>query len=235
MAGQHGARQQKRVAKQKAKKSAKRAVQLRRSSSDPTVRLAPAEKWQVVQALMAEQLWDNGIGYLTIARRDSEGMLVFAAYLVDVYCLGVKNTFWQTGTKHDYKELVDRLETNMTMRLVTPAYLAKLVTGAVEYARNLGFSPHPDYRHSSRLLAGIDASACPEEFTFGRDGKPFYIQGPNESVAEAAAIARHIQAAGGLFTVGGPAAGLQALPGTDDDWAEDESRDDDADFAREPF
>ena len=48
---------------------------------------------------------------------------------------------------------------------ITPACLVKIVKGGVEYARSMGFSPHPDYRHASMLLEGIDPSTCTERFS----------------------------------------------------------------------
>ena len=101
------------------------------------------------------------------------------------YCLGVKNAFWNAGPPGDFKELLQKMEQTQTMVAISPACLVKIVEGAVEYARSFGFPPHPDYRHAALLLSGIDPKACTHEFTFGRDGKPFYIQGPNESPAMA--------------------------------------------------
>ncbi len=201
MAGSHGARQQKRVAKQKAKRAAKHSKAEMRTSVDPNVRLQSAEKWPVVGAVAAASLWKDGIGYLAIARRESEGQLVFAVFLVDTYCLGVKNAFWQAGTQQVYDELLRRMAATQTMRPIAPACLVKVVQGAVDYAKSFGFPPHPDYRHAARLLAGVDPATCPEQFTFGRDGKPFYIQGPHESTAQAAAIMQRIRTAGGHFLV----------------------------------
>jgi len=212
MAKNHGPRQQKRVAKQKAKRSAKRFILLRNSSNDPTIRLQRAERWPVVQVLVGAKLWDDGIGYLTIARQESEGRLIFAVFLVDVYCLGVKNAFWRAGTHQDLKDLIRQMEEGQKMRAITPACLAKIVKGAVEYAQSFGFPPHPDYRHASILLDGIDPSTCPNQFTFGRDGRPFYIQGPNESLAEATAISQRIQDAGGHYLMAIPGAGVGELP-----------------------
>ena len=96
------------------------------------------------------------------------------------------------------------MEETQTMSAIAPACLVKIVTGAVEYAQSFGFPPHRDYRHASMLLAGIDPSTCPEQFTFGRAGKPFYVQGPNESSAQAAAIMQRVQEAGGHFLVAIP-------------------------------
>lgn len=192
---------QKKLAKQKAKRSEKRFRQQQLNSKDPTVRLRHAEKWPIVQALVGAKLWKEGIGYLAIARQEAEGRLVFGAYLVDAYCLGVKNAFWNAGPPGDFKELLQKMEQTQTMVAISPACLVKIVEGAVEYARSFGFPPHPDYRHAALLLSGIDPKACTHEFTFGRDGKPFYIQGPNESPAMASAIMQRIQEAGGHFLI----------------------------------
>ncbi len=213
MAKDHGARQQKRVAKQKAKRQAKRAILLRRDSKDPTIRLQGAEKWPVVQALVASEIWEEGIGYLVIMRQGPDGQLIFAAFLVDVYCLGVKNALWRTGTRQEYDDMVKHLSQSQRMRTITPACLVKIVKGGVEYARAMGFSPHPDYRHAAMLLEGIDPSTCSEEFTFGRDGKPFYIQGPNETSSQAAAIMQRVQSLGGHYFIALPGDGTGDFPG----------------------
>ena len=74
MAKKHGAKQQKRLAKQKAKRLEKRSLLARRSSKDPTIRLEPAEKWPVVEAFMSSELWEEGIGYLVIAQEPEGGL-----------------------------------------------------------------------------------------------------------------------------------------------------------------
>ncbi len=127
--------------------------------------------------------------------------MVLAVYLVDVYCLGVKNAFWRAGTQADREGIVHRLEQVGSISATTPAAVAKIVKGAVDYAASFGFAPHPDYHHAAMLLEGIDPSTCPTEFTFGLDGKPFYVRGPNESLAEAEFIAQRIQEYGGEFMV----------------------------------
>jgi hypothetical protein len=228
MAKDHGARQQKRLAKQKAKRLEKRSILARLSSKDPTIRLQRAERWPVVESMAGAKLWKDGIGYLAIARREAEGRLVFAVFLVDVYCLGVKNAFWQEGESGDFKDLIQKMETTQPMRPISAACLVKIVKGAVEYARSFGFPPHPDYRHAATLLAGIDTATCTQEFTFGRDGKPFYIQGPHESPAQARAISERIAGAGGhyLFELADP--GSPELADSEDDFDEIDSLDDDS-------
>jgi hypothetical protein len=227
MAQNHGARQQKKVAKQRAKRAEKRSKLLGRDSADPTIRLQSAEKWPIVRAVVGGRIWEDGIGYLAIARRDSGGTVVFASFLVDVYCLGVKDAFWRAGSSLEFDKLVGNMARTQTMRPIAPACLVKIIKGAVEFAQSFGFPPHPDFRHASMLLAGIDPTTCENEFAFGRDGKPFYIQGLNESPARAAAITESIRGAGGHFIVGGPVAGLHGLPDIEDDFEDDDLDDSD--------
>jgi hypothetical protein len=199
MAKNHGAKDQKRLAKQKAKRLAKRSEIRKRDSKDPAVRLQSTAKWPVVEALCGDRLWEDGIGTLLIARRDPTGGLVFAVFLVDVFCLGVKNAFWRPGTPSDIEDVLKHIGQAETMRAVTPACLVKAIKGAVEYARSWGFLPHPEYGHASMLLDGIDPSSCPTKLQYGYKGRPFYVQGPNESPAEAAAIMQRVQNAKGHF------------------------------------
>jgi hypothetical protein len=213
MAKSHGAKEQKRAAKQKARRQAKRAVLTQRASDDPTLRLQDAAKWPIVRAHLGGKIWKEGIGHALIARREPAGGLVYAVFLIDVYCLGVKSAFWRTGLSSEIDEVLKKMENFESMRDVDPACLAKVVTGAVDYASSFGFAPDPDYRHASKLLAGIDPSTCASTFTYGHEGRPFYIQGPNESPAQAEAIVRAIQMAEGHFIV--------AVPPDDDDEAEE--------------
>lgn len=226
MAKKHGAKQQKKLAKQRAKRQAKRGVLARRTSKDPTVRLQHAEKWPVVQALVSRELWDEGIGYLVLAREDPEGQTVFASYLVDVLCLGVKDCFWDAGTREEFRQMIERMEEVQRLSSIKPGCLAKIVQGAVDFAQSFGFPPHPDFRHTSMLLAGIDPSECRDHYEFGRDGRPYYIQGPNESVGRAMAIIERVQEAGGHFMAVSPALGDELVE-LEDDYDEVDEDDDD--------
>jgi hypothetical protein len=227
MAKKHGAKEQKRIAKQKAKRAEKRLNLIRRTSTDPTIRLQRAEKWPVVRALAGAELWEVGIGDLAIARQESEGQLVFGFFLVDVYCLGVKNAMWRAGTPGDFEELIRHIEQNQTMRPILPACLVKIVKGAVEYAQSYGFPPHADYRHAAMLLEGIDPATCLQEFRFGFNGRPLYIQGPHESPAEVMAIVQQVQLAGGNYTLAFPGAGSEKLAGIEGGFDDFDSGDED--------
>jgi hypothetical protein len=56
------------------------------------------------------------------------------------------------------------------------------------YPRDLGFSSHPYYKYDRGIFGDIDLSFCPIKYTYGKDGKPFYIRGPYESLNDAKRI-----------------------------------------------
>jgi hypothetical protein len=50
----------------------------------------------------------------------------------------------------------------------------------VEYARELGFPPAPDYEAAERIFGDIPIDMAEPAFVFGRNGKPLYLAGPGE-------------------------------------------------------
>jgi len=72
-------------------------------------------------------------------------------------------------------------------RLVEPSYAKTLIHEAKDYAMRIGFKPHRDFIKVQWMLKNIPIDDT-QMFTFGKDNKPFYIQGPNESQADV----RHI-------------------------------------------
>src|ERR1019366_7063679 len=165
------------------------------------IRLAAAPHWPIVETLIPETLLSQGIGQLLITRRLPDGRLAVANLLVDVYCLGVKNAYWNIISEWEYDKLKRKVSELGTLHPVTPEYFAKLIYGAVEFAHAIGIAPHPDYGHARLLLAGIDPSLCADEFTFGKEGKPFYINGPYDSAEKIQVIMHKVKLAGGEISL----------------------------------
>jgi hypothetical protein len=108
---------------------------------------------------------------------------------------------------------------------MTPACGRKLIEDAIAYARQFGLSPHADYKKAARALGGINSAECDTVFTFGKDGKPLYIQGPHDSGQFALRVVQALKSHCGEgnchFILGGP------MPDIDeeDQWvAEDDGK-----------
>jgi len=123
----------------------------------------------------------GGLVGILVARRHRYDRVSVCGYLVDVYCLGVKNA------------LGPKIMTDTELSGFRPSYFdsfasgwqdapvelaADLVFGGVEYARGLGFEPHPDLAPAAGHLGPWKGPAA---ITFGCDGKPFYVPGPYDN------------------------------------------------------
>ena len=144
---------------------------------------AAASRAPVADVWVPAQLFDRGIGSVWISRALPDGDYAIASFLVDTFCLGVKDALYQIVDARKYAELMELVQQSPDAPLLRehPAYARKLVERAVAYARELGLEPHADYKAASLLFGDIDASACPASFVFGQDGRPLYIAGPNDS------------------------------------------------------
>jgi hypothetical protein len=124
----------------------------------------------------------EGMVIVLVAREQGVGRkLSVCGYLVDVFCLGLKNTNGP-DLKSD-SELIEYRHAFFSRYdgdpLEVPLELARhLVFGAVDYARGLGFEPHVDFAATSGHL-GVWTGGS--DIEFGRDGKPFYAQGPYDN------------------------------------------------------
>jgi len=150
----------------------------------------------IYECLVPDALFEIGIGNVIVSRRTPTGNITFGAFLVDVFCLGVKSAFLTVVREFDYENKVkaslmmsDELQ---TFESIHPECAKKLVEGAMAYAKELGFSHHQDYENAKNIFGDIVSSNCPVKYKYGKDGKPFYIRGPNETMAEAKEIVNQL-------------------------------------------
>lgn len=143
---------------------------------------------------VTDDLFEIGIGEALIVRQLPDGELAVSVFMVDVFCLGVKNAFFTVLPKSDYDNLKSTiLERGCEVENLHPSCAKKLVVGAVAYAKALGFNPHADYKQAAALFGAIDDSVCPVNYQYGKDNKPFYFRGPHESLAQAQKIIKTLQ------------------------------------------
>jgi hypothetical protein len=186
--------------KQLTKKKKKRAI--KKTAAVPTVggfsnalRLAKQSAiLPIHECLMPEELFDkNGIGTVVISRKMSGADFAISVILLDVYCLGVKNAYFRVVSPTEYREMLYHIRMNETLKSVEPACARKLVEKCIEYARNIGFKPHPDYEPAQYIFGDIEVDSCAESYTFGKNGKPFYIAGPDDDATKVRRILKTLQ------------------------------------------
>jgi hypothetical protein len=117
-----------------------------------------------------------GLVRVLIARRERGSRAIVCGFLVDAYCLGVKNAVgpnpMPVSAVDSFRGKFFRGFADMPVSVDLAQYL---VHGAVAYARGLGFEPHPDFADTAPHLG---TPSAPTPIVFGRDGKPCYMSGP---------------------------------------------------------
>jgi hypothetical protein len=177
-------RRQKKLERKRTNRNAERRIIAQRQAGGMVAELSRYSSAPVLHCFVQSNLWATGIGAVLICRELTGGRVAFANFLVDVFCLGVKDAFAEiTPRSHYQTNVYERLAQHRPLTRVSPSHVRKLVEEAVAYARRLGLEPHPDYRLAQQLFGDIDVADCPETFTFGKDGKPFFVSGPFDSPA----------------------------------------------------
>ncbi len=123
----------------------------------------------------------SGLGSVMIVRRD-RGRFLTSVFLVDYFCLGVKDVVHRKISGSDKLRLLQ--ETSFGLFDEAPEEISlqqaqSIVFGAIDYAHSLGFEPHRDFAAAKGNLGDRPDSLLPLEF--GRNGQPFYFQGPHDN------------------------------------------------------
>jgi hypothetical protein len=167
-----------------------------------------ATEFPIHECLLDPEWQEKGLGQFLISRRQPNGNLLFGVYLVDVFCLGVKNTFCNADmSPREYeRSLKARIFAELDVSSCSPLFFHQVIYGALDYASGIGLNPHKDFGLSRCILEPRSEIPPNPELEFGKDGQPFFISGPNDNVQR---IFRILDARVGQgnyhFLVGAPA------------------------------
>jgi hypothetical protein len=145
----------------------------------------------------------GGLAGVMVARADRTGRVTVCEWLVDVFCLGVKNAKGpkavSSSTLFDHsRRFFGAFDAQPR---TVPIELAQtLVHGAVAYAASFGFPPHPDFGATIAYL-GPDPQSCP--IRFGRDGMPLFVAGPRDNSRQVIAALEATAGAGNYHYIAG--------------------------------
>jgi hypothetical protein len=130
------------------------------------------------QCVVPEDLFRAGIGNIVVTRHVIGDRLAVGGFHTDVFCRGVREASIDLGYRVGFDAWLAEARQHREMVPTEPACVAKLVQGAVAYARGLGLEPHERYTETLRILGGADPEACPVSYEYGWRGKPLYRPGP---------------------------------------------------------
>ncbi len=119
---------------------------------------------------------EEGMHIVLVTRCHKGGTYSVGCYLLDIFCLGVKNTyFFFNISQEDMNDLVERFEGEE----ISYDEAHNWVYGAVEFAQEAGINPHSEYKITQYFLEEDTEEIPLIEFEYGKDGKHFFVADGN--------------------------------------------------------
>ena len=177
-------KQQKALARRTERKTARRTTHATLQVNPALNVIRQARRYPLL-GCWTQQGWnESGLAVVVVARRQPDGQVVFGTFLVDHYCLGVKDAYCNADVP--YGRFTNELLPRMLMG-EHPVELAadlahELIYGSIEYAARWGFRPHRDFKLAQQVLDLPEDHPRSGEIEFGKDGKPFFVSGPHDNV-----------------------------------------------------
>jgi hypothetical protein len=135
----------------------------------------------IQHCFLTESVFDIGMGTLVLARGVTPYRISFGSFLIDVFCLGIKDVMFESVEREAFEMYMDAISAGSPMVSVESGYARKLLRDLALWSQSIGFAPHPDFAAVERMFGDVSTDASDASFRFGLDGKPVYIPGPNDS------------------------------------------------------
>jgi hypothetical protein len=126
----------------------------------------------------------DGLARILITRQQPDGNLVFGSFLVDMFCLGLKNTHADANVSlGEFRDRVIPLLYPDETQIECALDMAhQIIYQGIDYAAKFGFKPQRDFKLSQYILDKRGTYIEPYTLTFGKDGKPLFVSGPYDNV-----------------------------------------------------
>ena len=132
----------------------------------------------------------SGLANILVSRKHTNGNFTLGTYLIDVNCLGVKDSGYNFNVSEpDFNIMLDRMHSYMEIQEITYTLAHNIVYAGLEFAEEYGFKPHNDFIKVAQYILEEDTESIELiDIECGKDGKPFYISGPYDTDVKKRAI-----------------------------------------------
>jgi len=126
-----------------------------------------------------EEWKENQMCTIYITRKHITGNVTLCMYLVDLSCLGVKDTDYYFNVPYsEVEQIIKEAEEYISMIEVPYELVHNIIYAGIEFADKYGFSPHKDFTSTTFHFLEDDTEAIPliEIECGGKDGKPTFFE-----------------------------------------------------------
>ena len=124
---------------------------------------------------ISKDIEEVGEGTVAVVRRHPNNKFTLAYFLLDIFCLGVKDTFYRVRMdEFEYEEWLDRYA-SVGVKEITYNEAHNWIYGAIAFAEEAGIAPHKDFNITQYILEEDTEEIPLIEYDYGKDGKHFLV------------------------------------------------------------
>lgn len=151
----------------------KKGTSVQQSLSPEKYIQTKARNLPVAECLIGENWQQSGLATILVARRHVSGNYTLGVYLTDIFCLGVKDSFYRFNISvEDYEEYKEHLNKIGKMLSITYNEAHNLIFGSIAFAEEIGIDSCKSFKLTQYLLEEDTDDIPLIEYEFGKDGKP---------------------------------------------------------------
>lgn len=135
-----------------------------------------ARSLEIGKCYMAQDIFESGEGHVIVTRNHKGGKISVACYLVDVWCVGVKDSFYRLRMDpYEFDELLERFKSNFEMNECSYNEVHNLIYGAISFAEEGGIEPDKSFALTKYMLEEDTDDIPLIEYEYGKDGKHYLV------------------------------------------------------------
>jgi len=129
-----------------------------------------------IDACYINQSWkESGMASIIVVRKHTNQNYTFGVYLVDIFALGTKDTFFNFNVSESVlTEMLERMEEDKFIK-TDYALVHNIIYGGNEFAEDNGYKVCKDFKLTQFILEEDSEDIEFIDIEFGKDGEPFLI------------------------------------------------------------
>ena len=123
---------------------------------------------------------ESGMAHVIVTRVRPSGNLVMTSFLVDTFCLGVKDAgYHENMTPSDFEEYLNNYRKGMGLEEISYNEAHNIIYGAIAFAEDGGIKPNKEFDPAGYILEEDTEDIPLIEYDFGKNGKHFLVVNPD--------------------------------------------------------
>jgi hypothetical protein len=135
-------------------------------------------KFPIYDCKISSSWKEDGISSIYIIRKITDTTYVFASYLIDFWCLGLKDVFITFMLTEDKLQSLLQ-KTHGTLISISYKDARNLILGSIDFAKSIEIEPNFEWGGLNASFIEAKKPYEKQDF-FGKKGEPFYFEGPHD-------------------------------------------------------